>query len=94
MGRVVSSVGNGGVNAVLPVWQSEETKPKSRGKNVVVVGILITSGMAAAGWVNVGMPYVEYKEVARRFPPGSAPYLHHHADCVPYVLPRVIPLVR
>jgi MFS family permease len=34
-GRILSGVGNGGVNSIVPVWQSEVAKPKSRGKNVV-----------------------------------------------------------
>lgn len=68
VGRVISGVGNGGVNSVVPVWQSECTKPKNRGKNVVVVGIFITSGIALAGWVNVGLSHVDEREIAWRLP--------------------------
>ncbi|KAI0157378.1 sugar transporter [Xylariaceae sp. FL1272] len=67
-GRVLCGIGNGGVNSVVPVWQSECTKPKSRGKNVVVAGIFITTGVAAAGWVNVGLSYVNDQEFAWRLP--------------------------
>ncbi|KAK2611565.1 hypothetical protein N8I77_004898 [Diaporthe amygdali] len=68
VGRIISGVGNGGVNSVVPVWQSECTKPKNRGKNVVVVGIFITSGIALGGWVNVGLSHVQEQEIAWRLP--------------------------
>lgn len=68
VGRIISGFGNGGVNAVVPVWQSECTAPKSRGKNVVIIGIFISSGIAAAGWVNVGFSFIQNNEVAWRFP--------------------------
>ncbi|KAK6819207.1 hypothetical protein RU639_008230 [Aspergillus parasiticus] len=44
VGRIISGIGTGGVNAVVPVWQSECTKPRSRGKNVVIIGVFIASG--------------------------------------------------
>lgn len=68
VGRVISGIGNGGVNAVVPVWQSECTAPRSRGKNVVIIGIFISSGIAAAGWVNVGFSFISTNEIAWCFP--------------------------
>ncbi|KAJ5584987.1 general substrate transporter [Penicillium hispanicum] len=68
VGRIVSGIGNGGVNAVVPVWQSECTAPRSRGKNVVIIGIFISSGIAAAGWVNVGFSFLQTNEISWRFP--------------------------
>lgn len=68
VGRIVSGIGTGGVNAVVPVWQSECTKPKSRGKNVVIIGIFISSGIAVAGWVNVGLSFVQENEASWRLP--------------------------
>jgi sugar porter (SP) family MFS transporter len=67
-GRIISGVGNGGVNAIVPVWVSECTKPKSRGKNVVVLGIFIAIGIASAGWVNFGLSFVSHSEVSWRLP--------------------------
>ncbi|KAL4951220.1 hypothetical protein BDW69DRAFT_196643 [Aspergillus filifer] len=52
VGRVISGIGNGGVNAIVPVWQSECRKTESRGKNVVIIGVFIARGIAVAGWVN------------------------------------------
>ncbi|KAL3261042.1 hypothetical protein ABHI18_004098 [Aspergillus niger] len=68
VGRIISGIGTGGVNAVVPVWQSECTKPKSRGKNVVVIGVFIASGVAIASWVNVGLSFIEGNEVSWRLP--------------------------
>jgi MFS family permease len=67
-GRIISGIGNGGVNAIVPVWQSECTKPKSRGKNVVVIGIFIAIGIASAGWVNFGLSFIKDQEVSWRLP--------------------------
>ncbi|KAJ5765414.1 general substrate transporter [Penicillium odoratum] len=68
VGRVISGIGNGSVNAVVPVWQSECTNLKSRGKSVVIIGIFIASGIAAAGWINVGLSFIQDNQVAWRFP--------------------------
>ncbi|KAF8853442.1 general substrate transporter [Acephala macrosclerotiorum] len=57
VGRITSGIGVGGVNAVIPVWQSECSKPKNRGQSVVVIGIFISSGIALASWVNFGLSY-------------------------------------
>ncbi|OGE48088.1 hypothetical protein PENARI_c032G03697 [Penicillium arizonense] len=67
-GRILSGIGNGGVNAIVPVWQSECTKPRSRGKNVVIIGIFIATGIAAAGWTNYGLSHLSHSEVAWRLP--------------------------
>lgn len=61
-------MGNGAVNSIVPVWQSECSAPKSRGKNVVILGAFVASGIAAAGWVNYGLSYVHELEIAWRLP--------------------------
>jgi MFS family permease len=68
VGRIISGVGVGGVNAVVPVWQAECSKPKNRGKNVVVVGIFIASGIALASWVNFGLSFHQNSSVCWRLP--------------------------
>lgn len=57
VGRIASGIGVGGVNSIVPVWQSETTNPKSRGKNVIVSGTFVASGIALAAWVNFGLSY-------------------------------------
>ena len=68
VGRIISGIGVGGVNAVVPVWQSECSKPKNRGKNVVVIGIFIASGVAMAAWINFGFSYHQKSSICWRFP--------------------------
>lgn len=68
VGRIIAGIGNGGVNATVPVWQSECTKPKSRGKHVTILGIAMASGIALGGWVNFGFSFINEDEVAWRFP--------------------------
>ncbi|RAL17425.1 MFS general substrate transporter [Aspergillus homomorphus CBS 101889] len=58
IGQIISGIGNGG----------ECTAPKSRGKNVGIIGIFISSGIAAAGWVNVGSSLIKSSEIVWRFP--------------------------
>ncbi len=68
VGRVLAGIGNGGVNAVVPVWQSEVTKPKSRGKNVVLIGTFIATGIAVVSWINFGLSFISDDEIAWRLP--------------------------
>ncbi|KAF2158520.1 hypothetical protein M409DRAFT_30988 [Zasmidium cellare ATCC 36951] len=68
VGRIVTGLGVGGINALVPVWQSECTKPKSRGRNVVVIGIFVATGQAMASWVNYGLGVIPHSQVAWRLP--------------------------
>ena len=67
-GRIISGLGVGGVNSVVPVWQAESSKPKNRGKNVVVMGTFIASGIAMASWVNFGLSYRQQTSLCWRLP--------------------------
>jgi sugar porter (SP) family MFS transporter len=68
IGRIVSGFGVGGVNAIVPVWQAECSKPKSRGKSVVIIGIFIATGIATAAWVNFGLSHIAESAVSWRLP--------------------------
>lgn len=68
IGRITSGIGVGGVNAIVPVWQAECSKPKNRGKNVVVLGVFVASGIALAAWVNVGLSFKQSSSVCWRLP--------------------------
>ena len=67
-GRIISGLGVGGVNSVVPVWQAESSKPKNRGKSVVVMGIFIASGIAMTSWVNFGLSYRQQTSLCWRLP--------------------------
>ncbi|KAL1963022.1 hypothetical protein VTN77DRAFT_8770 [Rasamsonia byssochlamydoides] len=68
VGRLVSGFGVGSVNTIVPVWQSETSKPKSRGKHVVILGSFIATGIAAAAWVNYGLSFAQDSSVSWRLP--------------------------
>ncbi len=68
VGRIISGLGGGGINVMVPIWQSECTKPDNRGKNVVILGVFIASGIAIAAWINYGLSFVEESSVSWRLP--------------------------
>jgi sugar porter (SP) family MFS transporter len=67
-GRIIAGFGNGGINTIVPVWQSEVTKPRNRGLNVVLLGTFVGSGIALISWVNFGLSFIQDTEVAWRLP--------------------------
>ncbi|KAK9458441.1 sugar transporter [Dipodascopsis uninucleata] len=68
VGRVVGGIGVGGLNAVVPVWVSECSPPKNRGKNVIILGEFICLGIAMVSWINYGFSTVGDKQYAWRIP--------------------------
>ncbi|KAH8883793.1 sugar transporter [Thozetella sp. PMI_491] len=68
VGRLISGLGVGAMNVVVPIWQSECTSARSRGMNVVVVAIFIASGIAISAWVNFGLSFVDENSVSWRLP--------------------------
>ncbi|KAK0115612.1 hypothetical protein ONS96_014059 [Cadophora gregata f. sp. sojae] len=64
VGRVILGFGVGILSATAPVWQSECSPPKNRGKHVVLDGLFISFGCLSAAWVystvifqeNLGLP--------------------------------------
>jgi sugar porter (SP) family MFS transporter len=68
VGRIISGIGNGGCNVAVPVWQSESTKPKNRGRNVMFIGFFIATGIAIISWINLGLSFISHQEVAWRLP--------------------------
>ncbi|KAJ9618055.1 hypothetical protein H2204_013204 [Knufia peltigerae] len=68
VGRIITGIGVGATNATVPVWQAESSKPKSRGKNVVVLGIFVASGIAIASWINFGLYTIQHGSISWRLP--------------------------
>ncbi|KAL5393976.1 hypothetical protein PMIN03_004856 [Paraphaeosphaeria minitans] len=62
VGRILSGIGVGAVNAIVPVWQSKTTSPKNRGKNVINLGSFIVSNIALAAWINFALSF--YQELS------------------------------
>ena len=65
--RIVLGLGTGGIIATTSVWQSELSKPESRGEHVSAFGIFCGSGLALALWIEFGMSYVKNSS-SWRFP--------------------------
>ena len=65
--RIVLGLGTGGIIATTSVWQSELSKPESRGEHVSAFGIFCGSGLALALWIEFGMSYVK-NSASWRFP--------------------------
>ncbi|KAJ8995566.1 hypothetical protein HRR80_000333 [Exophiala dermatitidis] len=67
VGRIVAGIGNGINTATAPVWQTETSAIKWRGKLVVIELILNIAGFSVSNWVTYGFSFVG-GAVAWRFP--------------------------
>ncbi|KAE8149704.1 general substrate transporter [Aspergillus avenaceus] len=68
VGRVVTGMGVGILNSIVPIWQSECSPATNRGKHVVIDGIFITCGYAVADWVAYGFSRIDQHPVSWRVP--------------------------
>jgi MFS family permease len=67
VGRIVAGIGNGINTATAPVWQTETSAIKWRGKLVVIELILNIAGFSVSNWVTYGFSFVG-GAVSWRFP--------------------------
>lgn len=58
VGRIVSGVGNGINTATAPVWQTETSQSKWRGKLVMLEMMMNIFGFMLVNWINYGLSYV------------------------------------
>ena len=68
VGRIIAGLGIGQSTAVVPMWQSETSKPEERGKLVAIQMVLVIFGIALSNFVNLGMTYIPNNSVSWRFP--------------------------
>ncbi|KAM0713409.1 hypothetical protein Q7P37_010371 [Cladosporium fusiforme] len=66
VGRFFNGIAVGMVDVSVPIYQSEISPPKVRGRMVGSHGFLIVSGYAMAGWVGIGCFFVENDAVQWR----------------------------
>lgn len=59
VGRIVLGLGVGQLSATVPVWQSECSSSKNRGKHVVLDGAFISLGYTLESWIDLG--FYEFK---------------------------------
>ena len=67
VGRIVAGIGNGINTATAPVWQSETSQVKWRGKLVVIEMILNIAGFSLSNWVTYGFSFAS-GPISWRFP--------------------------
>ncbi|KFZ07057.1 hypothetical protein V501_06823 [Pseudogymnoascus sp. VKM F-4519 (FW-2642)] len=68
VGRVILGLGIGVLSATVPVWQSECSPAKNRGKHVVLDGLFISFGYMTAAWVNLGFFQLKPGPIPWRLP--------------------------
>lgn len=68
VGRIVAGIGNGINTATAPVWQTETSQMKWRGKLVVIELILNIGGFSLSNWVTYGFSFSNNGPLAWRFP--------------------------
>lgn len=54
VGRVIIGLGIGQLSSIVPVWQSETSGAKNRGRHVVLDGLFICVGYVLESWINLG----------------------------------------
>jgi MFS family permease len=65
--RIIAGIGNGINTSTAPVWQTETSQLKWRGKLVVIELILNIAGFSLSNWVTYGFSYLD-GGIAWRFP--------------------------
>lgn len=57
VGRIIVGLGIGQLSTIVPVWQSETSGAKNRGRHVVLDGLFICVGFVLESWINVNSPF-------------------------------------
>ncbi|KAK9371425.1 general substrate transporter [Lipomyces kononenkoae] len=65
--RVLTGTGTGMISSTVPVWLSETSSARTRGRNIAMQFAVVLSGNVTAYWVNYGMSFV-HSSAAFRFP--------------------------
>ncbi|KAJ5716260.1 hypothetical protein N7493_008171 [Penicillium malachiteum] len=58
IGRIVSGIGNGINTACAPIWQSETSQSRWRGRLVTFEMMMNIAGYVAVNWINYGLSFV------------------------------------
>ena len=66
VGRTLGGMGAGMMNVIAPLYQSEVSPPKMRGKMVGLHGFLLVCGYAVAAWTGLGCYYEKNQDVQWR----------------------------
>ncbi|ODV78531.1 putative sugar transporter [Suhomyces tanzawaensis NRRL Y-17324] len=69
--RIITGIGVGYITATVPVYQSESSHAKSRGKLIMMQGSIVSLGVMVSYWVDFGFYFLDKgktSEVSWRFP--------------------------
>ncbi|KAA8648819.1 sugar porter family MFS transporter [Aspergillus tanneri] len=66
--RIVTGLGVGALTATIPMWVSECSNARDRGRRVLLQGFFAIGGLTAASWIEFGLYFVKNNEVNFRFP--------------------------
>ena len=67
VGRIIAGIGNGINTATAPVWQTETSQIKWRGKLVVIELVLNIAGFSLSNWMTYAFSFLN-GPIAWRFP--------------------------
>ncbi|KAK3721454.1 hypothetical protein LTR37_003009 [Vermiconidia calcicola] len=68
VGRIISGLGIGMNTTVIPMWQSETSRPELRGRMVAFELTALVFGFVVTNWMNFGFTYLPNSSVSWRFP--------------------------
>lgn len=68
VGRTTIGLGVGMLSATVPVWQSECSGSKNRGRHVVLDGLFICVGYTLESWINLGFFQIKTGSLSWRVP--------------------------
>ncbi|KAF8518116.1 hypothetical protein BU17DRAFT_66556 [Hysterangium stoloniferum] len=67
IGRIIAGFGNGMNTATIPVYNSEVSRPKNRGRDLAFGQAMLIGGIAFSYWFDYGMSFVD-SDINWRFP--------------------------
>ncbi|KAI1652820.1 putative sugar transporter [Daldinia decipiens] len=88
VGRVVVGFGVGQLSSLVPVWQSETSGAKNRGRHVVLDGLFICLGYVLESWINLGFFELKTGPVTWRPPIAIACVFSLVLVCSIYMFPE------
>ncbi|KAI0884573.1 general substrate transporter [Annulohypoxylon maeteangense] len=68
VGRVITGLGVGQLSSLVPVWQSETSGAKNRGRHVVLDGLFICLGYVLESWIDLGFFELHHGPATWRVP--------------------------
>jgi sugar porter (SP) family MFS transporter len=68
VGRIVLGMGIGQFSVTVPIWLSECSEAKNRGRHVILAGIFMCLGYALCNWLDFAFTFLPYSNLQWRIP--------------------------